>query len=336
MVTCSAMAFVIITEEFPAAHRGWGIGIASAVGAFGVAVALLLFAADRTGCPSAGARCTRSESCRCCCCRCSAARSARRVVSRSTATQRAAEGQALSGARRLVAAAVAACCAPIRGARRASALIAAFAAAGHSVGVQLQLLLRAVRARLVAGRLHGDGDRGGSGRRSSATRSPGGWPIAAADAAPASRCCAAFRCSRWPSTRGRAGCCRWRGCRSSSRSRAATRSARALGGELFPTSYRGTSAGWLQLAESAGRSGGLFLVGAGTARAIEITSMISGVAFAALLAGFVLLALPETGTARAGGDQRGSLSAGRLQRPARPRRRRAAPPRSPWKARQLS
>ena len=44
MVTCSAMAFVIITEEFPAAHRGWGIGIASAVGAFGVAVALLLFA----------------------------------------------------------------------------------------------------------------------------------------------------------------------------------------------------------------------------------------------------------------------------------------------------
>ena len=31
MVTCSAMAFVIITEEFPAEHRGWGIGIASAV-----------------------------------------------------------------------------------------------------------------------------------------------------------------------------------------------------------------------------------------------------------------------------------------------------------------
>jgi predicted MFS family arabinose efflux permease len=71
--------------------------------------------------------------------------------------------------------------------------------------------------------------------------------------------------------------------------------ARALGGELFPTSYRGTSAGWLQLAESAGRSGGLFLVSAGTTRGIDLTSMISGVAFAALLAGFVLLALPETG-----------------------------------------
>ena len=70
---------------------------------------------------------------------------------------------------------------------------------------------------------------------------------------------------------------------------------RALGGELFPTSHRGTSAGWLQLAESAGRSGGLFLVGAGTTRAIDITSMISGVAFAAMLAAVVLLALPETG-----------------------------------------
>ena len=45
MVTCSAMAFVIITEEFPAEHRGWGIGIVSAVGAFGVALALGLFAA---------------------------------------------------------------------------------------------------------------------------------------------------------------------------------------------------------------------------------------------------------------------------------------------------
>jgi putative MFS transporter len=70
---------------------------------------------------------------------------------------------------------------------------------------------------------------------------------------------------------------------------------RALGGELFPTSYRGTSAGWLQLAEAAGRSGGLFVVGWGTARAFEITSMISAVVFAVLLAGFVLLALPETG-----------------------------------------
>jgi MFS family permease len=70
---------------------------------------------------------------------------------------------------------------------------------------------------------------------------------------------------------------------------------RALGGELFPTSYRGTSAGWLQLAESAGRSGGLFLVGWGTAHAVDITTTISVVAFGTLLAAVVLLALPETG-----------------------------------------
>ena len=70
---------------------------------------------------------------------------------------------------------------------------------------------------------------------------------------------------------------------------------RALGGELFPTSYRGTSSGWLQLAEAAGRSGGLFVVGAGTTRSVELATMICAVAFAALLAAFVVLRLPETG-----------------------------------------
>jgi MFS family permease len=45
MVTCSATAFVIIAEEFPAAHRGWGIGILGALGALGYGLGLLLFAA---------------------------------------------------------------------------------------------------------------------------------------------------------------------------------------------------------------------------------------------------------------------------------------------------
>lgn len=45
MVTCSATSFVIITEEFPAAHRGWGIGILGALGAMGYGLGLLLFAA---------------------------------------------------------------------------------------------------------------------------------------------------------------------------------------------------------------------------------------------------------------------------------------------------
>jgi predicted MFS family arabinose efflux permease len=70
---------------------------------------------------------------------------------------------------------------------------------------------------------------------------------------------------------------------------------RALAGELFPTSYRGTSSGWLQLAESAGRSGGLFIVGWGTTRGIDIAAMVSTVAFGAMLGALVLLGLPETG-----------------------------------------
>lgn len=45
MVTASATAFVIASEELAAAHRGWGIGILGAVGAFGVGLSAALFAA---------------------------------------------------------------------------------------------------------------------------------------------------------------------------------------------------------------------------------------------------------------------------------------------------
>jgi MFS family permease len=45
MVTSTATAFVIVTEELAAEHRGWGIGIIGAVGAFGVGLSALLFAA---------------------------------------------------------------------------------------------------------------------------------------------------------------------------------------------------------------------------------------------------------------------------------------------------
>lgn len=40
----SAVAFVIITEEFPAAHRGWGLGMLAAIGATGHGVAALAYA----------------------------------------------------------------------------------------------------------------------------------------------------------------------------------------------------------------------------------------------------------------------------------------------------
>ncbi len=45
MVTAAATAFVIVTEEFEAAHRGWGLGIVGAVGTFGVGMSAILFAA---------------------------------------------------------------------------------------------------------------------------------------------------------------------------------------------------------------------------------------------------------------------------------------------------
>lgn len=44
MVTCSATAFVLVTEELPAQHRGWGIGLLGALGATGYGLALLVFA----------------------------------------------------------------------------------------------------------------------------------------------------------------------------------------------------------------------------------------------------------------------------------------------------
>jgi len=45
MLTASAIAFVFITEEFPAEHRGWGIGMLGAVAALGFGVGALFFAA---------------------------------------------------------------------------------------------------------------------------------------------------------------------------------------------------------------------------------------------------------------------------------------------------
>jgi putative MFS transporter len=44
IITASAVAYVIVTEEFPAAHRGWGIGMLGAVAATGFGASALLFA----------------------------------------------------------------------------------------------------------------------------------------------------------------------------------------------------------------------------------------------------------------------------------------------------
>ncbi len=44
MVTAAAVTYVIVAEEFPAAHRGWGVGMLGAVASVGHGVAALLFA----------------------------------------------------------------------------------------------------------------------------------------------------------------------------------------------------------------------------------------------------------------------------------------------------
>ncbi len=45
MLTTAVVSFVMVTEEFPAAHRGWGIGILAAVAAVGYGFGAALFAA---------------------------------------------------------------------------------------------------------------------------------------------------------------------------------------------------------------------------------------------------------------------------------------------------
>lgn len=45
MLAAVAVSIVIVIEEFPAAHRGWGIGVMGAVGGFGFGLGAMLFAA---------------------------------------------------------------------------------------------------------------------------------------------------------------------------------------------------------------------------------------------------------------------------------------------------
>jgi len=45
LITASATAFVIVSEELPAARRGWGVGMLGALGACGFGLGALLFAA---------------------------------------------------------------------------------------------------------------------------------------------------------------------------------------------------------------------------------------------------------------------------------------------------
>jgi len=69
---------------------------------------------------------------------------------------------------------------------------------------------------------------------------------------------------------------------------------RALSTELFPTSHRGTSAGWLAAVATLGAAAGLGMVGAGTRQPGDLARMISLMAFATVAGALCLLLLPET------------------------------------------
>ena len=70
---------------------------------------------------------------------------------------------------------------------------------------------------------------------------------------------------------------------------------RALATELFPTSYRGTASGWLQLLEALGAAVALFAVSALTAEGESAIPAVRAVVFVSWIAAAVVLLVPETG-----------------------------------------
>jgi MFS family permease len=69
---------------------------------------------------------------------------------------------------------------------------------------------------------------------------------------------------------------------------------RALATEVFPTSHRGTSGGWLSLVQTIGTAAGLGVVGLGLARGTSLPTMVSALAVLTIVAGASLFFLPET------------------------------------------
>lgn len=69
---------------------------------------------------------------------------------------------------------------------------------------------------------------------------------------------------------------------------------RALSTELFPTSMRGTAAGTLALMETIGAGSGLLILGMVATEQGELIGFIPTIALATLVAGVLLLFLPET------------------------------------------
>ena len=291
MVTCSATAFVIVTEEFPAAHRGWGIGILGGLGAFGYGLGLLLFAGIeylpygwralylvgmtpllllprlRRRIPETG-RFTRQRE----------QRGGDAAPSVFSGWLRPLGSLALRYPGRTLGIGIA----------------GAAASASHAAGFQFsaffvqsvhgwepwQFSLMAFVAGLVGiigypyvGRLADQ-----RGRRSVGFAVLFGFPLLALAFYHSPGFALAFI---WvPLIFTLTG---------------GNTILRTLSTELFPTSYRGTSAGWLQLVEAGGRIAGLALVAWGTPDGASNVPMISWVVLFCGVAALLVLALPETG-----------------------------------------
>jgi MFS family permease len=289
MVTTSATAFVIVTEEFPAAHRGWGIGILGALATTGYGLGLLLFAGIEylpygwramyiVGItPIVLLPIFRREV-------------------RETSRFDASRGDRTAGV-----SLAAGWWRPIASLARdhpwralAVGLIGAASSAGHSAGfnfsaycVQVehgwspgQYTLMAFVAGIVgiighpwAGRL---ADR--RGRRGVGFALFAAYPLlvyafyhAPGAALPVLWIPLIFALTGGGTIQ------------------------RALATELFPTSFRSTASGWMMMWEAAGRSAGLFFVAWGTPDGTSNTPMICAVSLSCLVAGAVVLLLPETG-----------------------------------------
>jgi len=70
---------------------------------------------------------------------------------------------------------------------------------------------------------------------------------------------------------------------------------RALSSEVFPTSHRSTAMGFMILLQSLGWSVGLVLVSAGAGAGLEVANMVSGMSLAMSLGAFAFLFVPESG-----------------------------------------
>ena len=71
---------------------------------------------------------------------------------------------------------------------------------------------------------------------------------------------------------------------------------RAIATELFPTSYRGTSAGMILIMETIGAGAGLFAIGLLTDAEGDLIRVIPMISVTTLVGAFVLLLFPETGS----------------------------------------